>query len=149
MQPEATASIIISFAEKLEDASTEFYTKLSKEFEKGKEVFDSFAAECKKNKALIIRTYQETITDALEACFCFKGLNLEDYATTTEKNASYLESLNIAIELEKKATQFYFDVADKSRSLLATIPMAFKTVGGRRRSRQAILNGLLDECRPE
>lgn len=147
MQPEATASTVISFAEKLEDTSTEFYDRLSKEFEKGKEVFNAFAAEGKKNKVLIIRTYQETITDALEACFCFKGLNLEDYATTTEKNASYPESLQIAIELEKKATKFYSDVAEKSKSLLATMPMAFKTVGGRRRSRQAILSGLIDESR--
>ena len=147
MQSGPTASLVISFAEKLEDTSTEFYDRLSKEFEKGKELFNAFGAEGKKNKVLIIRTYQETITDALEACFCFTGLNLEDYVTTTEKDVSYPESLQVAIELEKKATQFYSDVAEKSRSLLATVHMALKTVGGRRRSRQAILSGLLDESR--
>ena len=147
MQPEITASSVITFAEKLENNSTEFYAKLSKKFEKGKEVFETFAAEGTKNKVLIIRTYRETITDALEAGFCFKGLNLENYAITTETNTSYMDSLKIAIELEMKAVQFYCDAAKNSRSLLATIPMAFKTVGARRKGRQAILSGLLEEYR--
>jgi len=136
-----TASAIISFAEKLEDDSSKFYKQLAEKYMENKELFLSFAEECRKNKVLVIRTYQETITDALEACF-IKSVNLDEYIveTTLTKDANYPIALKMAIELEEKASKFYLNVAKRSESLLATISVAFKKVGEIRSERKLKLN---------
>jgi rubrerythrin len=142
----ATASTVIDFAGKLEETSSSFYEKLAEKFAENKEQFLSFAEESKKNKVLIIRTYQETITDALEACFCFKDLNLGDYKipAALEKNPSYSDALKLAIKDEQIAVQFYSKIAELARGLLATIPMVFVKVAERRRNREFALKSLLD-----
>ena len=146
-QSNVTASAVISFAEKLEAESSGFYRKLAQRFEGNhKETFLFFVNESEKNRKLITRTYQETISDALEACFSFEGINLNDYRVQTalrdETNVS--EALNIAIELEEKAGKFYLDVAERSRSLLATMPRAFGKVAEKRNSRKIKLRSLLE-----
>ena len=140
-EPNVTASAIISFAERLEDASSRFYEELAEKYAQGKETFLSFSKESRKNKVLVIRTYQENITDALEACF-IKGLNLSDYLaeTTLTEGMSYSDALKAAIELEEKASKFYSDAAELSKSLLATIPMTFRKVAERRNNRKLKLN---------
>lgn len=146
-EPNVTASAIISFAEKLEDDSSSFYKKLAEKFTESERVFLSFAEESKKNKVLVTRTYRETITDALEACFSFEGLDLGDYVVRTilAEDTSDSDALGIAIELEDKASKFYFDVAELSKSLLATIPGAFRKVAERRNSRKQVLRSLFDK----
>ncbi len=142
-----TASAIISFAEKLEAESSGFYRNLAEKFEGDhKETFLFFANESDKNKKLIIRTYQETISDALEACFSFEGTNLDDYRVQTalRDETNVYESLKTAIELEEKAGKFYLDVAERSRSLLATMPRAFGKVAEKRNSRKIRLRSLLE-----
>jgi rubrerythrin len=143
-EPNVTASAIISFAEKLEEDSSKFYRQLAEKYIENKELFLSFAEESRKNKVLMIRTYQETITDALEACF-IKGINLNDYIaeTTLTENADYSTALKMAIELEEKASKFYLDTAARSESLLATIPKAFRKVAERRNNRKLKLKSLL------
>jgi len=147
-EPNATASAIINFAEKLEESSLSFYEKLAEKSVENKGVFLSFAEESKRNRVLVTRTYQETITDALEACFSFKGLNLSNYFAKTNltEDLSFPEALRIAIELEDKSSKFYSDVAEMSKSLLATIPMALRKVAERRNSRKLILKSLLDKA---
>jgi len=147
-EPKATASAIIDFAEKLEDDSSSFYEKLAEKFVESERVFLSFAEESKKNKVLVTRTYRETITDALEACFCFEGLTLSNYVVKTilPEDTSYFDALRTAIELEDKASKFYLDVAELSKSLLATIPSAFRKVAERRNSRKQVLQSLLDKA---
>jgi len=147
-EPNVTCAAIISFAEKFEDNSSDFYEKLAERYAKGKEKFLSFSKESKKNKILITRTYQETISDALEACF-IKGLNLSDITITTSlaEDMSFLDALKMAIELEDKAAKFYIDVAERTKSLLATIPMAFRRVAKNRKNRKHELNSLLDSLR--
>jgi rubrerythrin len=141
---EATASTVIDFAGKLEEDSSRFYEKLAAKFAENKEQFLFFVEESKKNKILILRTYQETITDALEACFCFKGLNLEDYvvSTTLGRDMSLSAALKLAIDNEQRAVQFYFTIANLSKGLLATIPMALKRVAERRKNRELTLRML-------
>jgi len=121
---------------------------LAERYAKGKEKFLSFSKESKKNKILITRTYQETISDALEACF-IKGLNLSDITITTSlaEDMSFLDALKMAIELEDEAAEFYIDVAERTKSLLATIPMAFGRVAKNRKNRKHELNLLLDSLR--
>lgn len=144
-EPNVTASAIIGFAKKLEEDSLKFYKELAEKYTQGKETFLSFAKESEKNKLLVIRTYQETITDALEACF-IKGLNLNDYLTEIKlkESMSYTDALRMAIELEEKASKFYLDAAELSESLLATIPTAFRKVAKRRENRKLKLKSLLE-----
>jgi len=143
---EVTTSAIISFAEKLEDDSSRFYRKMAEKYVEGKEAFLGFARESEKNKVLVTRTYQETITDAIEACFSFKGLNLNNYLfdTTLAEDADYKDTLKAGIELEEKASKFYMDVAERSRSLLATIPRAFGRAAEVRSKRKLKLQLLLN-----
>lgn len=142
-----TASAIISFAEELEDSSSKFYEDLAERFAEERGRFLAFAKESKRNKTLVVRTYQETITDALEACFSFEGLDLKEYAvhTTLAEDTSHFDVLGIAIELEEKACKFYSDIAGRSESLLATIPRAFRRVAEKRSKRRLELQSLRDK----
>ena len=139
-----TCSAIVSFAEKLESNSSKFYEELAEKSAENKEIFLAFAKESRKNKVLVTRTYQETITDALEACFI--QINLSNYLaeTTLKEDMSYLDALKMAIELEEKASKFYFDAAEQSKSLLATIPRAFRKVAERRNNRKPKLESLVE-----
>lgn len=141
-----TAAAIISFCEELEDRSSAFYADLAERWAENEETFQTFSKDGGKNKMWVVRTYQETISDALEANFCFEGVALGDYAlkTTLAEDASQADALRTAIALEEKACAFYQDVAERSESLLATIPMAFKRVAKKRGKRKAKLESLLD-----
>jgi rubrerythrin len=142
-----TASAIINFAEKLEDDSSNFYEKLAERFAESRTVFLSFVEESKKNKVLVTRTYRETITDALEACFSFEDFSLNIYAVKANltKETSYTEALRMAIKLEENVSKFYLDAAEFSKCLLATIPSAFRKVAERRNCRKQLLKSLLDK----
>jgi hypothetical protein len=153
MAENVTASAIISFAEELEDRSTAFYQQLAGRFIEQKATFLGFAQEGGKNKTLVVRTYRETISDALEACFSFEGVDLEAYATKTTGGlddvsgyADYAAALAAAIELEEHAIGFYQDVAKRSQSLMATIPMAFRRVAKTRGKRKLQLQALLEQA---
>jgi len=143
-----TAAAIISFSEELEDKSSVFYDELADRWVENKEAFQTFSKEGGKNKTWVVRTYQETISDALEATFSFEGLNLEDYSveTTLAEDASYAEALEMAIALEEKVCEFYLEVAKRSESLLATIPGAFRRVAKRRNKRKLKLQSMLDKA---
>jgi rubrerythrin len=140
-----TASAIMSFAEKLEDDSAAFYTELAQRFDEGREVFLGFAKESEKNKTHLVRTYQETISDALEASFSFGGLELIgiDFVAALGKNSGFKETLEVALEIEEKASRLYDEVAEQAQSLLATIPRAFSRVAKKRRARKEVLQAMM------
>ena len=144
-QNEITASAVITFTERLEDDSAALYQMLAEKFTRSKDLFLSFAEESRKSKILIVRTYQETITDALEACFCFKGMNLEEYSVHIGplKDSQYADALAAALKLEEKAIKFYHDAARLSESLLATIPGAFRRMAEKRENRKLELQSML------
>ena len=133
--------------EKLKLIITPNYEELAEKSTENKETFLAFAKESRKNKVLVTRTYQETITDALEACFI--QINLGDYLTEppSREGLKYLDALRMAIGLEEKASKFYLDITERSESLLATIPMAFRKVAERRNNRKLKLRLLLDKLR--
>lgn len=141
-----TTSAIMSFAEKLEDDSSAFYEKLAERFEAGRDAFLGFAKESQKNKVHLVRTYQETISDALEATFSFEGLELSDYdfGAALAKGTGFKEALKAALEIEKEASRQYAQIAEQAQSLLATIPRAFSRVAKKRRARQEVLQTMLD-----
>jgi len=142
MSRQATCSAIISFTQKLEETSSEFYEEMAKKYPDDKETFLAFAKESRKNRVLITRTYQETITDALEACFIQVDLNDGLAETALKQDLDYFDALKVAIGLEEKVSEFYADVAERSTSLLATIPRAFSKVAERRRERKYKLKEL-------
>jgi rubrerythrin len=141
-----TTSAIMSFAEKLEDDSAAFYKKLAQRFDEGRETFLGFAKESQKNKTHLIRTYQETISDALEASFSFEGLELADvdFKAALGKSTGFGEALEVALGIEEKASGLYDEIAEQAQSLLATIPRAFSRVAKKRRARRQVLQTMLD-----
>jgi rubrerythrin len=141
-----TASRVISFAEGLEDRSQAFYEALADRFADERETFLGFAKGCRKTRQSVVRTYRETVSDALETGFSFAGLDLERYEVDTAlaEEVTFGDALERAIELEEQATAFYETVAERSRALLATIPMAFKSAAKKRQRRRRKLEALLD-----
>jgi rubrerythrin len=139
-----TAAAIVSFSERLEDRSTVFYQELAKRLPAYEETFVAFAEQGQKNKLWVTRTYQETISDALEACFCFEGLALSNYPLPSKlaDDVSNEQALAAASELEDIAIAFYLEAAERSDSLLATVPAAFRRVAKRRAKRKAILEAM-------
>jgi len=140
-----TASAIIGFSQDLENRSARFYRTLGETFAEHRETFQAFAKGCAKHRTQITRTYQETITDALEAGFSFEGIRLADWAadSTVAEGISLADALEMAVALEEKAIAFYEVVAERSQSLLATIPQAFKRVAKKRRRRREDLKAIM------
>ena len=140
-----TAAAIISYCQRLEDRSAAFYDDLVARFPEQARLFAGYAKDCVKHKAQITRTYQETVTDALETNFSFKGLQLPaesgDVSLSTDANLEAATSA--ALELETKAIAFYEGVAASSEGLLATIPRAFRRVATRRQRRAEGLRALV------
>ncbi len=138
-----TTSSVISFAERLEDSSAAFYEALAGQLADKKDKFLGFAKDSRLNKQTIVRTYQETISDALEACFVFEGMSLQDFVP--QASATSADSLKAAVELEDKAVKFYQEIAERSQALLATIPRAFRRVADKRAKRKTELQALLEK----
>jgi len=141
-----TASRVISFAEALESRSEAFYEDLAERFPGDRDRFLSLAEDCQKNRVSLVRTYRETVSDALETGFSFQGLDLKDYEieTTLDEGATLEGALRQAVEVEKKAVAFHRTVAERSRSLLATIAMAFKSAARSRKRHKQTLESLLE-----
>lgn len=143
-----TASQVVGFAEKLEDDSAAFYQTLAERFEAGRETFLGFARESKKNKTDLVRTYQETITDALEATFSFEGFQLPalDLAAADASAMEFAEAVRLALATERTAADLYRRVADKAQDLLAGIPRAFSRVARRRAGRMETLQAIVERA---
>ena len=139
-----TASAVISFSEGLEDSASAFYEALGVMFPAYEDVFLGFADESQKNKVLLTRTYRETVSDALETGFAFEGLELDArlVAPALSGGTGLAEALQAAIDMEEGAATFYQEVAELSRSLLATIPRAFRRVARRRDGRCQVLRSI-------
>lgn len=143
-----TASETISFAKKLENESAKFYENLAQRYTEGKEISLSFAKENRKYIVQVERAYYEVITDAIEGCFSFEGIDTDNYSIETEllEGTSYSNALRMAIALEEKIIKFYLDTAKVSKSLMADVPRAFEKVAKKRNERIPKLKSLLKEA---
>lgn len=132
-----TASAIIETIEAIEADSAVLYENLASAFPEAKEKFSKYAKENSKNKTLLVRTYQETISDALEAMFSFEGLDLESvrFDPVVSQDANLSSEADRAADIEEKTTAFYDRVAEQAESLLATIPRVISRVAKKRRAR--------------
>lgn len=133
-----TTSYLINLAEKLEIKSSEFYNHLSEIFDDKKDIFQSFADESKKNKTILLRTYRETISDALETGFSFQGFELNKFNLEIELKDEITESeaLKTALVIEDNASTFYLKASEASGSLLATITRALRRISEKREKRK-------------
>lgn len=140
-QAPLTASAVMRFLDELEAQAEAFYQALAARFAAQSATFSRCAAACAKNRVQVARTYQETISDALEAGYAFEGLELDPYAGSPDAQAlgGLDETLLAALALEERAARCYEDVADRAESLLATIPRALRRAAEVRRRNAALL----------
>ena len=133
-----TTSAVISFAKELEETSIKYYENLIQKYPQNKEIFLSFIKENKKNMISVQRVYQEVITDAIEGCFSFEGLETNNYKFDADLSTktNYTEALKNAIEVEEKIQKFYLDTAEMSKSLMADIPRVFERIAKKRDKRK-------------
>jgi len=143
-QPTMTAATIIRFCTDLEERSAAFYEALAARFSEQGKLFSGMAGDCVKSSTQVTRTYQETVTDALETGYSFASISLADYEVDAElpAEADLPQAVGQALALEETAIAFYEDVAESSESLLATIPRAFRRVAKTRRRRREKLETL-------
>jgi rubrerythrin len=143
--PTVTTSTIISFIEQYERDAAAFYAKLAAAFEPAQTTFRTLAREDERYQRLVIRTYRETISDALESGFAFTEITLDHYTVPTEPAARYRDAVRAAIQLETEAEALYATLAAQATTLLATIPHTFSRIAKARRERKARLEALLTE----
>ena len=136
-----TAAVVVGFSEQLEEGSAALYEEMAQRFPQHGDVFLGFAKDCQKSKVTIVRTYQETITDAIEAGYSFAGMVMPQplFGLALKQGQGLKEALAVCAALEGKANGFYTEVADRSASLLATIPGAFRRVARARAQRKSKL----------
>ncbi len=144
-----TAAAVIRFATEVEEKSARFYDNCAKKYTEGEETFLSFVGENKKNVSLVKRAYYGVISDALEACFSFKDLRVDEYLFEAElgERTSLSEILKMSMEIEDKIQRFYQRAGELSESLLADVPRALKKVAEKRNERKRKLESLLDRTR--
>jgi rubrerythrin len=144
-----TTSAIVSFYGHQTEKATQFYQRLAESVRdvEYREVFNAIAAENDQHQKMIVRAYREAITDAIEAGFAFSDLHQTDYVVhlDLDEEASFVDQLQYAIELEKRAFTFCNRVSERSRTLLADISYAFETVAKRNAARLPMLRAILDQ----
>jgi hypothetical protein len=136
-----TAAAVITFVGELEAASAAFYEALAARFPAQGAAFAEYARTCRANATLVQRTYQETVTDALETGYAFAGLDLGRYALDTALPAGLdlAGARAQARALEATCAACYEELATLSHGLLATIPRAFRRAGQKRQGIAAAL----------
>jgi len=139
-----TTAGVISFAERLEERSMSFYEGMADRFPDHSDLFAGFARESRLNKVLVTRTYQETVTDALETQYSFEGLDLAGAIPqgAWADSPSLAGAIDTSLVLEKAAAEFYVEVARRSKTLLSTIYTAFNRIADTRRKRLSRLESL-------
>ena len=144
-----TASAVISFAKELEENSIKYYENFIQKYPKDKEIFLSFIKENKKNIVLVQRVYCEVITDAIEGCFSFEGLDTDNYifSQKVSVDASYTKVLESIIKMEEQIQKFYLDSAEMSNSLLADFPRLFERIAQKRDNRKIQLESIYNKSR--
>ena len=142
-----TASAVISFTKELEENSITYYENLIQKYTQDKETFLVFIKENKKYIVLVQRVYQEVITDAIEGCFSFEGLDTDNYIFNQKlsADASYSKVLESAIKMEEKIQKFYLNSAEVSKSLMADIPRLFERIAQKRDKRMMQLESFYNK----
>lgn len=142
-----TATAAVSFHGRLQEQAAKFYEELARRFAEGRETFLAFAKEHMKHQRDVQRVYYYIITDAMEACFAFEGMNADDYKIKTELKGDigYADALKMAIAIEDQTYNFCVDGANRCRGLLHDVPEALDIVAKRAMRRKQTLQSLLEK----
>ncbi len=142
-----TAATAMSFHHKIQEQATKFYEELALRFVEHRDAFLVNAKEHKDNHINVQRAYNYVISDALEACFAFEGMNEDDYEINTElkEDIKYTDALKIAIDMECKILNFCVDGAKRSRGLLPDVSEALDNVAKRILRHNQNLQSFLDK----
>ena len=140
-----TAAAVITFASRLESESAKFYRDGAARYKEAGETFLSLAQENEKMEKLVKQTYYGVISDALEACFSFEGLNEDEYLIETDlpKGTGYTDMLKRSIALEEIIQKFYQKAGALSKGLLPDVPRILEKTARKREERKLKLNSLL------
>ena len=134
-----TAGAFIRFHGEIEDKIIDFYKNLAidERYSEGRDTFSDFSKENQKHKEMILRTYREVITDALEAAFPLRSLDEADYEINTKLTGdmNLQDVIKRAIEIEEKSQKYCVDAGESTSGLLADIPQAFEWVARRKTRR--------------
>ncbi|HHX43618.1 MAG TPA: hypothetical protein GX714_06475 [Chloroflexi bacterium] len=143
MSDVTTASAIVRFTEELQDASARFYRELAATYPQHGAALEGYARRCERDKTQLVRTYRETVTDALETNYSFSGIAVPEELTRPVAPADDWDAAKAqAVALEEGAAAFYTTVAEQAAALLATIPRAYRRVATRRREQAAAWRAL-------
>ena len=139
-----TSASVISFAKQLEADSAGFYEKMAEGYPEAAELFLTFSKENNKYATMIQRAYYDVITDAIEGCFAF-SVETDKYIFEREpaKESGYTDTINQAIDMERKLISFYTDAAEQSKAFMADVPRTFLIVAKKRKNREDKLRTLL------
>ncbi|MBL7205559.1 MAG: hypothetical protein ISS63_14720 [Desulfobacteraceae bacterium] len=142
-----TMAAVMNFVSKIENDSAKFYQDYVSRYPETEETFSSFIKENKRNEKGIKQTYFGVITDTIEACYSFKGLDTDDYEfdIDSDPGSTLAHALKMALEIEDKIVRFYLKAAELSNSLMADVPRAFKRVAQKREDRKLKLQSLLEK----
>lgn len=142
-----TMAAVMSFVSKIENDSAKFYQNYASKYPEIGETFSSFIKENKRNEKGIKQTYFGVITDTIEACYSFEGLDTDNYEFDIDlaPGPTLADALKMALEMEDKIERFYLKAAELSHSLMADVPRAFKRVGQKREDRKLKLQFLLEK----
>lgn len=140
-----TMAAVMSFVSKVENESAQLYEDYARRYPKIGDIFSSFVKENKRFEKGIKQTYFGVITDTIEACYSFGGLDTDDYEFVihSDPGTTLADALQMALEMEDKIEKFYLKVAELSNSLMADIPIACKRVAKKRQDRKSTLQSLL------
>jgi len=142
-----TMAAVMSFVSKIENESAQFYEDYARRYPTIGDIFSSFIKENKRFEKGIKQTYFGVITDTIEACYSFEGLDTDDYefVINSDPGTTLADALQMALEMEDKIEKFYLKVAELSNSLMADIPIACKRVAKKRQVRKSTLQSLLEK----
>jgi len=143
-----TASAAVSYIGRVEESSAKLYENLAQKHAEDRETFLSLAKENRQNKKSIEYAYYGIISDKLEACFCFKNLDTDNYSIKTElpERINYPDALKKLVDMEEKIQKFLLDAARQVGSLVPDVSWMFERVGKKRAQRVAKLKSLLDKA---
>jgi hypothetical protein len=135
---------VMNFISRIESTSSALYLNCAARYPQLKGEFLSLATENQKFERTVQQKYFGVITDAIEASFSFELLDTDDYnlEAALPENATLVEILRRALEIEHTIIAFYLKAAEVSTGLMADIPRAFRKIAETRKERCLALEAL-------
>jgi rubrerythrin len=130
-----TTSQVISKHSNLEEKQAKNYEHMAETFPNYDSLFKKLAKENQKHVKMVLRAYQEGITDAYEVGFLAEPLNPDDYLLRPILGKDIKDSVEKLIDNEKKLIKFYLDTSMGTSKLLPSIPETFEYLISRKNKR--------------